>query len=316
MADTKLGKPGWTEGKKGRTVWDRATERPPLVDYEEIQYISTDYHVAVITLLRPAFNRKMKEELSHALWERFNYADEDKALVITGIGTKMFSGGEDIEDIDPEWDRYAMRLYAEETLDLYHKIIKGILLVDKPVIAALNGTAAGSGLSIALACDERFALHCTGERSPRYYKLVPGFSKLGLVPDCGITETLPRLIGAKEADKWFEPSFEIEIYRAKDAWSWLFREIAMGGYGDAHTSKMHVRIHKYITEDLLKRSPAEYAALKQRRNRDLLDRLSGRDGAFQWEKNHQAACLMNDYSRRKIREFKQAKFRKEVKSNG
>ncbi|MBF9232974.1 2-(1,2-epoxy-1,2-dihydrophenyl)acetyl-CoA isomerase PaaG [Microvirga alba] len=145
----------------------------------------------VLTLNRPsrlnAFNVSMHEALMAALDE----AEADaacRAVILTGAG-RGFCTGQDLADrIRP--DGLAPDLGA--SLDQYYNpLVRRLRSFRFPVIAAVNGVAAGAGANIALACDIVIAA-----RSARFLEL---FTNLGLVPDCGGTWFLPRLIGTARA---------------------------------------------------------------------------------------------------------------------
>ncbi|MEI6021889.1 MAG: enoyl-CoA hydratase-related protein [Bacteroidota bacterium] len=145
----------------------------------------TKENVLTLTLNRPdkfnSFNREMALQLIDAL----DSAANDKtvrAIVITGAG-KAFCAGQDLsEAIDPNGP--GIKKIVEEH---YNPIILKIRNIEKPVIAAVNGVAAGAGANIALACDIVFV----GKSA----SFIQAFSKIGLIPDSGGTFTLPRLIG-------------------------------------------------------------------------------------------------------------------------
>ena len=160
------------------------------MDYEFIQYETDGNGITTITMNRPpvnAFNAKMRGELVHAL-KSFGDARDERIAILTGAG-KLFSAGEDLRNVplngNDMRDDMAMAGYAEETLSQYHNMIRLILLTGKPIIAVLNGVAAGAGMSIALACDYRIAKD--------QHSFVTAFESMGLVPDSGMMLTLPRL---------------------------------------------------------------------------------------------------------------------------
>lgn len=145
--------------------------------------------VAKITLNRPAkmhsFNREMALSLQTALK---TCADDPtiRAIIITGSG-KAFCAGQDLEEvIDPHGP--GMDKILKEH---YNPIIAAITALPKPVIAAVNGVAAGAGANIALACDIVIAHENAS--------FIQAFSKIGLIPDSGGTWFLPRLIGWQRA---------------------------------------------------------------------------------------------------------------------
>jgi 2-(1,2-epoxy-1,2-dihydrophenyl)acetyl-CoA isomerase len=145
--------------------------------------------VMTLKLNRPevfnSFNKKMALALQNAL----DNAKEDnsiRAIVITGEG-KAFCAGQDLaEATDPNGPEL-----KSIVKDHYNPIIEKIRNLDKPVIAAVNGVAAGAGANIALACDITIA-----KKSASF---IQAFSKIGLIPDSGGTFFLPRIIGNQKA---------------------------------------------------------------------------------------------------------------------
>lgn len=145
----------------------------------------------IIKLNRPqvfnSFNKVMGEEFLHTL---SNAADdkEIRAILITGAG-KAFCAGQDLSEAIPD---DAPPADLGKILDSrFNKIIKIIREVEKPILAAVNGVAAGAGANIALACD----IVVASDKA----SFVQAFSKIGLVPDSGGTYFLPRLIGFQKA---------------------------------------------------------------------------------------------------------------------
>jgi 2-(1,2-epoxy-1,2-dihydrophenyl)acetyl-CoA isomerase len=151
---------------------------------------SRDGAVLTIRLNRPdvlnAFNRAMHE----ALWEAFKEArgDEVRAVILTGKG-RGFCVGQDLTEFRESAGDIGGRLRGG-----YHRTILGLRALEKPVIAAVNGAAAGAGLSLACACDMRVAADEA--------MFVPAFVNIGLVPDSGGTYLVPRLIGSARAFEW------------------------------------------------------------------------------------------------------------------
>lgn len=143
--------------------------------------------VALLTLNRPAQLNSLNPELLIRLRSALEAARDDdhlRAVVITGTG-RGFSAGADLGGLDAGKDvRTLLARY-------YAPVIRTIAEMETPVIAAVNGVAAGAGASIALACDLRVAA-----RSARF---VQAFVRIGLVPDAGGTYFLPRLVGMGRA---------------------------------------------------------------------------------------------------------------------
>ena len=145
--------------------------------------------VCTLKLNRPevfnSFNRNMAMQLQKEL-DECEMNDEVRAIVLTGEG-KAFCAGQDLsEAVDPEGPE--LRTIVKEH---YNPIILRIRSIEKPVIAAVNGVAAGAGANIALACDLTIA-----KKSASF---IQAFSKIGLIPDSGGTFFLPRIIGFQKA---------------------------------------------------------------------------------------------------------------------
>lgn len=153
-------------------------------------FISIKDGVATLRLNRPdvfnSFNRAMALELQAEL-DRCASNEEVRAIVLTGSG-RAFCAGQDLGEVTSEKLNPGFKTILEEH---YNPIIKRIREIKKPVVAAVNGVAAGAGANIALACDIVIA----SERA----SFIQAFSKIGLVPDSGGTFFLPRLIGFQRA---------------------------------------------------------------------------------------------------------------------
>ncbi len=160
--------------------------------YETLLTATTD-GVLTITLNRPdtlnAFNGAMTDELTAALKTAERDADV-RAIVITGAG-RAFSSGQDLADLKDQYAPGEKPLLGPRLRNGYNPIIKRICGMEKPVIAAVNGVAAGAGASLALACDLRVA---SSKAS-----FVEAFVHVGLIPDSGSTWLLPRLVGHAKA---------------------------------------------------------------------------------------------------------------------
>jgi 2-(1,2-epoxy-1,2-dihydrophenyl)acetyl-CoA isomerase len=150
-------------------------------------------HIAKITLNRPnalnAINDKMGEELLASLKE-MEKSETVRCLVMTGAG-RAFSAGEDVSGLKDRYGAGEHPSLGDHLRKKYHPIITRIRNLEKPVIARLNGIAAGSGASIALACDFRVASEDAG--------LKQAFIGVGLVPDSGSSYFLTRMIGSGKA---------------------------------------------------------------------------------------------------------------------
>jgi 2-(1,2-epoxy-1,2-dihydrophenyl)acetyl-CoA isomerase len=146
--------------------------------------------VATLTLHRPELFNALSARLHADLLAALRRAERDDAvrcLILTGSG-KAFCSGQDLGELPGEG---AVELIGERLRQSYNPLVLLLRELPKPVIAAINGVAAGAGLSLALACDLRVA--AAGAR------LIVAFARIGLVPDCGMSYTLPRLIGQARA---------------------------------------------------------------------------------------------------------------------
>jgi 2-(1,2-epoxy-1,2-dihydrophenyl)acetyl-CoA isomerase len=146
--------------------------------------------VATVTLNRPnvfnSFNREMALLFQREL-DVCEAAPEIRAIVITGAG-KAFCAGQDLKEVTTPALNPGFKKIIEEH---YNPIIARIRAIEKPIIAAVNGVAAGAGANIALACD----IVVASERA----SFIQAFSKIGLVPDSAGSFFLPRLIGFQKA---------------------------------------------------------------------------------------------------------------------
>lgn len=145
--------------------------------------------VCELRLNRPdvfnSFNQKLAFDMQKAL-DDCEKNDEVRAIVITGEG-KAFCAGQDLaEAMDPNGPEL-----KSIVKDHYNPIIMRIREIEKPIIAAVNGVAAGAGANIALACDIVIATESAS--------FIQAFSKIGLIPDSGGTFFLPRIVGMQKA---------------------------------------------------------------------------------------------------------------------
>jgi 2-(1,2-epoxy-1,2-dihydrophenyl)acetyl-CoA isomerase len=145
--------------------------------------------VACITLNRPkvynSFNREMALQLQAAL-DTCGADPRVRAICLTGAG-KAFCAGQDLQEVTAEDGPELSTILTEH----YNPIIMRLRRLEKPVLAAVNGVAAGAGANIALACDLVVAAQSAS--------FIQAFSKIGLIPDSGGTFFLPRLIGFQKA---------------------------------------------------------------------------------------------------------------------
>jgi 2-(1,2-epoxy-1,2-dihydrophenyl)acetyl-CoA isomerase len=172
------------------------------VEYQTLRWELAD-GVLTLTLNRPevlnAVNDRMAEELLDALRRAAREA-EVRSVILTGAG-RAFCSGQDLRE------RAAGEVsYAQHIRTRYAPVILQLQGLEKPVVAAVNGVAAGAGASLALACDLRVA---SEEAS-----FLQAFTRIGLVPDSGATFFLPRLVGLGRA---FEMCYLAEAVPAHEA---------------------------------------------------------------------------------------------------
>jgi len=158
------------------------------VEYETIIY-ETDENVAVVTLNRPeklnALNAAMRDELN-AVSARILEDDEIRAVVFTGSG-RGFCSGADLTGPAPQSDGTPPQNTRLDEMGWVGRLATSIYKIGKPSIAAMNGVAAGAGMSVSLACDMR-----VGHSGSRFRTV---FAERGLSPDTGMSYFLPRIIG-------------------------------------------------------------------------------------------------------------------------
>ena len=166
-------------------------------------------HVARITFNRPdaanALNLEMALDLMHASIQ----ASEDagvRAVLITGAG-KMFSGGGDLKSFAAQGD--ALPGHLKETALYLHAAISRFVRMDAPVIAAVNGSAGGAGMSLCLFADLVLAAESA--------KFTMAYTRAGLNPDGGSTYFLPRIVGVRRA---LELAMTNRVLSAREAADW------------------------------------------------------------------------------------------------
>jgi 2-(1,2-epoxy-1,2-dihydrophenyl)acetyl-CoA isomerase len=150
---------------------------------------SVESGVATLRLNRPQVFNSVNRELALGLQARLRECQQDaavRAVILTGTG-RAFCAGQDLAEITGP-DRPEVADIVEE---LYNPIVLLLRQLEKPVLAAVNGVAAGAGANLALACDVVVASESAS--------FIQAFSKIGLVPDTGGSYFLPRLVGLQRA---------------------------------------------------------------------------------------------------------------------
>ena len=148
--------------------------------------------VATVLLNRPdllnSFNREMAAQLQEAL-ARCAASPEIRCVLLSANG-RGFCAGQDLAEVQPRKDGSLPEL-GEIVKSCYNPIIRALRTLEKPVVCAVNGVAAGAGANLALACDIVLASYSAS--------FIQSFAKVGLIPDSGGTFFLPRLIGLARA---------------------------------------------------------------------------------------------------------------------
>lgn len=186
--------------------------------------VSIEGGIARIALHRPNVFNSFNREMSLALIEQLDKCAKDdnvRVIYLTGEG-KAFSAGQDLnEAIEDNGIGFDKILYEH-----YNPIIKRLRSIEKPIVAAVNGVAAGAGANIALACDITFAAESAN--------FIQAFSKIALVPDSGGTYFLPRLIGMQRTAALMMLGDKLPAKQAAD-WGLIYQAVADA---DLHTAAM------------------------------------------------------------------------------
>jgi 2-(1,2-epoxy-1,2-dihydrophenyl)acetyl-CoA isomerase len=165
--------------------------------------VTREGNVLTITLNRPDVLNALNRSVHQGIFEGLERAKDPsvRTVVITGAG-RGFCVGQDLQEFSSGAGNVAQNLREN-----YHRNVLAIRALEKPVIAALNGAAAGAGMSLALACDIRIAAESAS--------FVPAFIKIGLVPDSGGTWLVRRLLGTARAFEWLTTGRRLDAGEAR-----------------------------------------------------------------------------------------------------
>ena len=166
-------------------------------------------NVAHLTLNRPEAANSLNTDLAQDLMHAAIHCDEDpevRAVVITGAG-RMFCAGGDLKSFAGQGGQLPHHL--KEVTTYFHAAVSRLARMDPPVVAAVNGFAAGAGMSLACACDMVIA----GESS----RFTMGYTRAGLTPDGSSSYFLPRIVGLKRA---LELTLTNRTLSAQEALEW------------------------------------------------------------------------------------------------
>ena len=177
-----------------------------LMDLETVLY-QLDGGVLTLTLNRPESYNACNEQLTSDLQAALKEAEKNaavRAIVLTGAG-KAFCSGQDLKEAPASGGRRSLQDSLERR---YNPIIRKLTTLPKPIVAAINGVAAGAGCSIALACDMKLAAAGT--------YLLQAFINIGLVPDSGSSFFLTRAAGYARAFEIASLGEKLQVERAAE----------------------------------------------------------------------------------------------------
>jgi 2-(1,2-epoxy-1,2-dihydrophenyl)acetyl-CoA isomerase len=237
--------------------------------------IKIENQVAYITLNRPdvfnSFNREMALLLQSIL-DDCEYNNDVRSIVITGNG-KAFCAGQDLKEVTSSELNPGFKKILEEH---YNPIITRIRAINKPIIAAVNGVAAGAGANIALSCDLVVASNKAS--------FIQAFSKIGLIPDSGGTFFLPRLIGFQKATALMMLGDKVTAEEAEEL-GMIFKVISSESFNE-EVEKLAVKLANMPTKAL-----GLIKELLNKSNTNTLEQQLELEGKLQIE-----AALSEDYT--------------------
>jgi 2-(1,2-epoxy-1,2-dihydrophenyl)acetyl-CoA isomerase len=196
------------------------------------RYIVVDVKegVATLTLNRPdvlnSFNRAMVREGIDA-FERLAEDDAVRSILVTGAG-RAFCAGQDLGEAVPPDGTPAPDI--GDIVHGYNRLVLAMRGIEKPVVAAVNGVAAGAGANIALACDLVLAADSAS--------FIQAFTKIGLIPDNGGTFHLPRLVGMARATALMMIGEKLSAEQAL-SWGLIYRVVPHAALADAAWALAH-----------------------------------------------------------------------------
>jgi 2-(1,2-epoxy-1,2-dihydrophenyl)acetyl-CoA isomerase len=214
--------------------------------------------VLTITLNRPDVLNALNSEMHRALGAALKDARDAgvRAVVITGAG-RGFCVGQDLTEF-----REAPGDIGSRLRESYHPNIRAIRALEKPVIAAVNGAAAGAGMSLACACDLRLAADTAG--------FIPAFINIGLIPDSGGSYFVTRILGPARAFEWLASGKKLTAAEAH-AWG-LVSEVVETGALAARAAELAAQLAELPTRGIgmTKRllDHAEHASLEEQLERE------------------------------------------------
>ncbi len=238
--------------------------------------------IATITLNRPDAMNSLNQELVDDFLAALSSVQQDpevRAIVLTGSG-KAFCAGGDLFYLVSIKGEIAARKFIEQA----GSIITAIMEMEKPVIAMVNGVAAGAGFNLALACDIIFC-----SKTARFGQ---SFIKVGLIPDCGGLYLLPRAVGTHKAK---ELMFTAELIDAETA-------LELGIINQLLEPELLVAATYEFAERMVKAAPIAVGLIKKMVNRSGNIDLAS---TLEFEADHQAKCMQTEDHQEGVKAFKE-----------
>lgn len=237
--------------------------------------LKIENNVAYITLNRPEVFNSFNREMAFSLQDTLDACEQNetvRAIVLTGNG-KAFCAGQDLKEVtDPNLNPGFKKILEEH----YNPIITRIRSIHKPIIAAVNGVAAGAGANIALSCDLVVASNKAS--------FIQAFSKIGLIPDSGGTFFLPRLIGFQKATALMMLGDKVTAEEAEEL-GMIFKVISSESFNE-EVEKLAVKLANMPTKAL-----GLIKELLNKSNTNTLEQQLELEGKLQIE-----AALSEDYT--------------------
>ena len=242
--------------------------------------VRSDNGVLIVTLNRPERLNALTGPVVRGLrlaWLEAAARDDIKAVIVTGAGRGFCAGADLLGGDGSERDPLA------GLRDAYNPHVLGLAALRQPVIAAVNGPAAGAGLSLACAADIRIASTAA--------RFVPAFAKIGLVPDAGATYFIPRLLGQSRATDWLLRAYPLDPATAL-AWGLVSEVVEPEALVPramevAAEIAAHPRSGIGLTKDLLRRTWSnplgEQLDLEAGRQNDAIASPDARDARAAWQ---------------------------------
>ncbi|HSJ63251.1 MAG TPA: enoyl-CoA hydratase [Gemmatimonadaceae bacterium] len=212
--------------------------------------------VLIVTLNRPDVLNSFHTEMARELQGALRYAGDEpgvRAVLLTGAG-RGFCAGQDLSEALPQGDG-PMPDISEIVRNNYNPIIRAIRYLEKPVVCAVNGVAAGAGANLAFACD----LTVAAEEA----SFIESFAKLGLIPDTSGTFFVPRLVGPQRATGMFFLGEKISATKAKE-WGLIWDVVPLAVLLDTAKS---------LTKSLAAQATRGFGLTKRAMNRSFANDL-------------------------------------------